>query len=56
MGGGLTREKYVNNNSTGLTEILNMIPSMSIGGTKDGQYRISRGAEGYYHQVENIDP
>lgn len=56
MGGGLTREKYVNNNSTGLTEILDMIPTMSISGTKDGLYRISRGAEGYYHQVANIAP
>jgi pimeloyl-ACP methyl ester carboxylesterase len=55
MGGGLTREKYVNNNSTGLTEI-NHTPSLSIHGTKDGLYRISRSAEAYYHQVENIDP
>jgi pimeloyl-ACP methyl ester carboxylesterase len=55
MGGGITREKYVNNNSTGLTEI-NMIPTLSIHGTKDGLYRISRSAEGYYHQVENIAP
>jgi pimeloyl-ACP methyl ester carboxylesterase len=53
MGGGILRENYVNNNSTGLTEI-DMITSLSIHGTKDGLYRISRSAEGFYHQVENI--
>jgi hypothetical protein len=55
MGGGLTREKYVNNNDTGLTEI-NTVPSLSIHGSKDGLYRISRSAEAFYHQVENIAP
>ena len=55
MGGGLTREKYVNDNSTGLT-VINHTPSLSIFGSKDGLYRISRAAEAYYHQVENIDP
>jgi len=55
MGGGITRGNYVNNNSTGLTEI-DMIPTLSIHGTKDGLYRISRSAEGFYHQVENIAP
>jgi hypothetical protein len=53
MGGGILRENYVNNNSTGLTEI-DMITSLSIHGTKDGLYRISRSAESFYHQVENI--
>jgi len=55
MGGGLLRDNYVNNNATGLTEITTT-PSLSIFGTKDGLYRISRSAEAYFHQVENIAP
>ena len=55
MGGGITRDNYVNNNATGLTEI-NLVPSVSIFGSKDGLYRISRAAEAYFHQVENIAP
>jgi len=38
-----------------LTEI-NTVPSLSIHGSKDGLYRISRSAEAFYHQVENIAP
>lgn len=31
-------------------------PTLTIGGTKDGLMRITRVAESYYHQVENITP
>ena len=31
-------------------------PTLTIGGTKDGLMRITRIAESYYHQVENITP
>lgn len=32
------------------------VPTLTLGGTKDGLMRISRIAEAYYHQVENVDP
>lgn len=45
-----------NDNNTGLTLIDNKIPTLTIAGTKDGLYRITRAAEGYFHSYENIDP
>jgi hypothetical protein len=56
MGGGIMRQHRTNNNDTGLTSFDNFIPTMTIVGTKDGLYRITRGAEGYWHGVQNIIP
>jgi pimeloyl-ACP methyl ester carboxylesterase len=30
------------------------VPTMSIAGTRDGLYRLTRAVEGYFHQVMNI--
>lgn len=48
MGGGVTRGNRLNDDSTGHTEI-NAVPTMTISGTKDGLYRISRAGEGFFH-------
>jgi len=50
------RMHRTNHNDTGLTSFDNLVPTMSILGTKDGLYRISRGAESYWHGVVNIVP
>jgi len=47
MGGGLSRNRYINDDNTGLTNI-DFIPTLSIGGSLDGQYRVTRSAEGFY--------
>ena len=56
MGGSLLRKMHHNDNSTGLTNFDFPIPSMTLAGTKDGMYRISRNAESHHHQVLNIVP
>ena len=56
MGGGLLRGVRTNNNETGLTEINYDVPTLTIAGTKDGLYRVTRAAEGYFHQFLNIQP
>jgi len=56
MGGGLLRDVRTNNNDTGLTEINYDVPTLTIAGTKDGLYRVTRAAEGYFHQFLNIQP
>lgn len=33
-----------------------MIPTLTLAAEKDGQYRIFRNAEAYWHQVYNINP
>jgi len=48
MGGGVVRGDRVNEPSTGNTQI-NAVPTMTISGTKDGLYRISRAGEGFFH-------
>lgn len=53
MGGSLLRSMRHNDNSTGLTIIDHPVPTLTIAGTKDGLYRISRNAESYYHHVQN---
>jgi len=40
----------------GSTKFFYPTPTLTIGGTKDGLMRITRIAESYYHQVENITP
>lgn len=56
MGGGIMFKYISNNNETGQSEINVPIPSMTIAGDKDGLYRITRNALGYWHQVMNINP
>lgn len=55
MGGGILRDYRSNNNDTGLTHFEVVIPTMTIAGTKDGLYRVSRAAEGYWHGHMNIE-
>lgn len=55
MGGGILRTYRRNDNDTGLTHFDTKIPTMTISGTKDGLYRVSRAAEGYWHGVENVE-
>jgi len=43
-------------NEEGLSHFNYTVPTLTISGVKDGLLRISRAAEGYYHQVENVDP
>jgi hypothetical protein len=54
MGGGILRGNRANVNSTGNTH-MDMISTLTISGTKDGLYRISRAGEGFYHGVTNIE-
>lgn len=42
--------------SDGSTKFNYRTPTLTIGGTKDGLMRLTRIAESYYHQVENIHP
>lgn len=56
MGGSLIRTMRQNDNSTGLTDIVHPNPTLVLAGTKDGLYRITRNAESYWHQVQNISP
>ncbi len=53
MGSVLTREKRVIN-PDGTTKYNYPVPTLSIGGTKDGLLRISRLAEAFWHSNENI--
>jgi len=55
MGNGLARELRSNNNETGLTMFNYDVPTLSICGTKDGLFRVTRTAENYFHQFLNID-
>lgn len=55
MGGGILRKYRSNNNDTGLTHFDVPIPTMTLAGTKDGLYRVSRAAEGYWHGNENVE-
>jgi hypothetical protein len=56
MAGNLLRDHRSNNNETGLTEIIYDVPTLSIMGTRDGLFRVTRAVEGYFHQVLNIVP
>ena len=54
MGSVLTRDLHTLN-TDGSTHFNYPVPTLTIGGTKDGLMRISRMAEAYYHQIENIE-
>lgn len=56
MGGGIMRDHRTNNNATGLTEWEFPLPTLTLVGSKDGLYRVTRAAEGYFHQYLNVDP
>ena len=53
MGSVLTREKR-QINPDGTTKYNYPVPTLSIGGTKDGLLRISRLAEAFWHSNDNI--
>jgi len=55
MGGGVLRGFRNNNNDTGLTHFDTVVPTLTISATKDGLYRVTRAAEGYWHGVENVE-
>jgi len=55
MGGGILRSFRSNNNETGLTHFHTVIPTLTIAATKDGLYRATRAAEGYWHGVTNVE-
>ena len=54
MGSVLTRDNHTLNKD-GSTHFDFPVPTLTMGGTKDGLMRISRMAEAYYHQIENIE-
>jgi len=57
MGGSLLRDTRSYDFITGKTQFAaNVIPTLTLAGTKDGMYRISRNAETYFHNVKNIIP
>jgi expansin (peptidoglycan-binding protein) len=55
MGGSLGRQMRHNDNSTGKTIMEHKVPTLTLAGTKDGLYRISRNSESYWHHVQNVD-
>jgi len=54
MGSVLLRTKR-DINTSGTTTYDFPVPTLTIGGTRDGLMRISRVAESYWHGVQNID-
>lgn len=54
MGSVLTRDQR-SINSDGTTKIDYSVPTMMVGGTKDGLMRISRVSESFWHSHENIE-
>ena len=54
MGSVLTRDNH-SLNKDGTTHFDYPVPTLTLGGTKDGLMRISRMAEAYYHQIDNIE-
>jgi predicted alpha/beta-hydrolase family hydrolase len=53
MGSVLTRDKR-SITKNGSTKIDYKVPTLTVGGTKDGLMRISRVAESFWHSHENI--
>lgn len=56
MGGSIQRIFRANDDSTGLTVFKDMAPTLTLAGTRDGLYRITRNAESYWHHVLNVSP
>lgn len=54
MGSVLTRDKH-DLQDDGKTSFDYPVPTLTLGGTKDGLMRITRVAESYYHSVTNIN-
>jgi len=54
MGSVLMRSKR-DINKSGTTTFDFNVPTLTIGGTRDGLMRVSRVAEAYWHSVKNID-
>jgi hypothetical protein len=54
MGSVLLRDNH-KINEDGTTHFDYPVPTLTLGGTKDGLLRVSRMAESFYHQVENIE-
>ena len=54
MGSGMQRSNH-ELNEDGTTHWNWDVPTLTINGTKDGLYRISRVAEGWWHQYKNIE-
>ena len=54
MGSVLTREKR-SINADGTSKFDYSVPTMTVGGTKDGLMRISRVSESFWHAHENIE-
>jgi len=54
MGSGMQRDNH-EINADGTTHWNWDVPTLTINGTKDGLYRFSRVAEGWWHQYENIE-
>ena len=54
MGSTITRDNR-SLNSDGFSIMSLTTPTLTIGGVRDGIMRVSRMAESYYHQVNNIE-
>lgn len=54
MGAALTRDKH-SINDDGTTHWNYPVPTLTLGGTKDGLMRTTRIAEAYYHSVVNVE-
>jgi len=54
MGSGLDRKYRHNDNSTGYTVWDYKVPTLTLAGSRDGLYRITRNAEAYWHQVVHV--
>jgi pimeloyl-ACP methyl ester carboxylesterase len=55
MGSVLTRGNHAINDD-GTTHFDFNVPTLTMGGSKDGLMRITRVAESWWHQMENIEP
>jgi len=54
MGSVLLRDKHsITDDGYSLFDY--QVPTLTLGGTKDGLMRVTRLAEAYWHQVNNID-
>uniref|UniRef100_A0A7S3W8N1 Alpha/beta hydrolase fold-5 domain-containing protein n=1 Tax=Strombidinopsis acuminata TaxID=141414 RepID=A0A7S3W8N1_9SPIT len=52
--GSVVLRSYHDLTESGQTQFSFPSPVLTLGGTKDGLLRVTRVAEGYYHQIENI--